>query len=271
MTPEVPVLLTKMFLFWINEWYITFVVLFLMFIGFEAGFRMGIKSPAVSDEKRRNVVTNFQVGLISLLGLMIAFTFAMAVSRFDDGRTLLAEETDAIETAYYRCDLVPVPIRMKLHKALREYIDVRLLFYQPDLDESKVWEVNKHTRKLQNELWSYTPDITKELPDYLEAVVIDSLNKLIDASNRRYIAMENHVPEPIFFLLFLISVLSNVAVGYSCGIASDRHIFFTILFSLCICAILLVVMDLDRPRRGLILVSQESLVELKKAIEKKEM
>ncbi|GAL82900.1 hypothetical protein MYP_126 [Sporocytophaga myxococcoides] len=131
--------MAKMFLFWINEWFITLVVLLIMFIGFETGFRMGIKSPAVSDEKRRSVVTNFQVGLISLLGLMIAFTFAMAVSRFDDGRTLLSEETDAIETAYYRCDLLPVSTRRQLHKALREYIDIRLLFYQPNLDESKVF------------------------------------------------------------------------------------------------------------------------------------
>nr|WP_156140215.1 hypothetical protein [Sporocytophaga myxococcoides] len=82
--------------------------------------------------------------------------------------------------------------------------------------------------------------------------------------------MENHVPEPIFFLLFLISVLTNVAVGYSCGIASDRHIFFTLLFSLCVCTIFYSdIIDLDRPRRGMILVSQVSLIELKKTIEKK--
>lgn len=271
MMPADFILLTKLFLFWISEWYIALVVLLFMFAGFEAGFRMGIKSPAVRDEKRRNVVANFQVGLISLLGLMIAFTFAMAVSRFDDGRTLLAEETDALETAYYRCDLLPDSTRMKLHDVLREYIDIRLLFYQPRLDESKVLDVNRQTRKIQNKLWSYAPEITKELPDYLAAVVLESLNKLINASNKRYIAMENHVPEPIFFLLFLISVLTNVAVGYSCGIAADRHIFFTVLFSFCVCTILLVIMDLDRPRRGLILVSQESLIELKKEIKKKEM
>ncbi|MBO9699355.1 MAG: hypothetical protein J7604_04045 [Sporocytophaga sp.] len=269
MMPDDFILLTKMFLFWIGEWYIALVVLILMFAGFEAGFRMGIKSLAVNDEKRRNVVTNFQVGLISLLGLMIAFTFAMAVARFDDGRTLMAEETDALETAYFRCDLLPDSTRMKLHNVLREYIDIRLLFYQPRLDESKVLNVNRQTRKIQNRLWSYAPEITKGLPDYLAAGVLESLNHLINVSNKRYIAMENHVPELIFFLLFLISVLTNVAVGYSCGIAADRHIFFTIIFSFCVCTILLVIMDLDRPRRGLIRVSQESLIELKKDVEKK--
>ncbi len=258
-----------MFLFWISEWYIVLVVLILMFAGFEAGFRMGIKSPAVRDAKRRNVVANFQVGLISLLGLMIAFTFAMAVGRFNDGRALMAEETDALETAYFRCDLLPDSTRMKLHNVLREYIDIRLLFYQPRLDESKVSAVNRQTREIQNELWSYAPDITKELPDYQAVVVLESLNKLVNASNKRYIAMENHVPELILFLLFLISVLTNVAIGYSCGIATDRHIFFTILFSFFVCSILVVIMDLDRPRRGFILVSQESLIELRKTIEKR--
>ena len=99
---------------------------------------------------------------------------------------------------------------------------------------------------------------------------IQSLNEVIDLHNKRLTALENHVPEVILILLFFVAMVSTTLIGYGCGLGEVRNLFVTMVASVLIAAVIFVIIDLDRPRRGLIRVSHERLVELRDSLEGKQ-
>jgi len=210
-----------------------------------------------------------QAASLGLLALLLGFTFSMALTRFDIRKQLVLDEANAIGTTYLRAQLLPDPARKEVSDLLHHYVDVRLEFYQAGIDQGKLQKVDEDTEKLHRALWSYAITTGGQDPRAIPTgLFIQSLNEVIDLHSKRMTAMENHVPESVFVLLLVVATLSLGLVGYGAGMGRDRNLLPTVISVLLIASVILLIMDLDRPRRGLIKVSQQSMVRLQDSLKK---
>jgi hypothetical protein len=256
-------------LFGINGLLLSLTFLVILLISTAAGFSLGIRSASDGDEVSRSQFSTVQAAVLGLLALLLAFTFAMAVSRFDTRKNLVLEEANAIGTTYLRAQLLPGPYNSEVSALLRQYVDVRLEFYNAGIDERRLRAANEQTYLLQRQLWSRADAAAKmDSRAITTGLFIQSLNEVIDLHEKRIIAMLNHVPDSVIVLLFIVAILTSGLTGYGFGFTGKRHFFVTTTVAILIVAVTYLIIDLDRPRRGLIKVSQQSMLDLRESIQK---
>ena len=256
-------------LFGLNEWLIVAIVIVLLLFATEIGFRLGRRGQSKGNEPARSQINTLQAASLGLLALLLGFTFSMAVTRFDTRKQLVLDEANAIGTTYLRAQLLPDPSRKEVSNLLRRYVDVRLEFYQAGINRARIQKAVDDTEKLHTALWSYVITTGGQDPRAIPTgLFIQSLNDVIDLHAKREAALKNHVPESIFILLLTIAVLSLALVGYGAGLGGVRHLVPTVISVILIASVILLIMDLDRPRRGLIRVSQQSMVDLQNSLKK---
>lgn len=255
------------FLYRQNEILVVTELFVLLLIATELGFRRGRVIRGSLEDPAKSELTILQGAMVGLLSLLLAFTFAMAESRFETRRQLVLEEANAIGTTYLRSQALAQPDRTKVVSLLREYVTNRLKYYAAGTDPEALEEVNQQTDQLQAGLWSQAMDAINKDPHSIPAgLFISSLNEVIDLHMKRNIARQNHVPGAVLLLLFLVAILAMGIVGFGCGIGDWRNLSVTVTMCLIITLVILVIMDLDRPRRGYIRVSQQSMVNLQDSI-----
>jgi len=248
-------------------WLIITVMLAMLILVTEAGFRAASKARSKLDETAKSQVGIITGALLGLLALLLGFTFAMAQSRFDLRQSLVLEESNNIGTAYLRTRLLPEPNRIEAADLLRDYVAARMDFYRVGADHTRVDEAHNRTLQLQNQLWSNAVSaVAKDDREVTTGLFIESLNEVFDSQAKRFAAMENHVPETVLLLLFIVALVAALGVGYGCGLGAHRHLFSTTMMSLLIVLVIAVIIDLDRPRRGLIRISQNSMIRLQESV-----
>lgn len=250
-------------LFGLNEWFIFAIIIVLLLLATEIGFRLGRRGQSKNGEHTRSQVNTLQATSLGLVALLLGFSFSMAMIRFDLRKQLVLDEANGIGTAYLRAQLLQEPLRKEVSSLLRRYVDVRLEFYQAGNNQEKLQKVNDDTERLHKELWSYAIATGREFPISIPAgLFVRSLNDLIDLHAKRVTALENHVPESVLILLCFAATLSLGLVGYGAGMGRLRNILPTLISVILIASVILLIIDLDRPRRGLIKVSQQRMVDL---------
>jgi len=233
----------------------------------EAGFQFGRRQRRIHGEAARSNVSTLQGAILGILALLLGFSFAMAQSRFEARRQLVVMESNAIGTAILRAQLLRAPEGPKVVDLLRQYVDVRLVFHEVSLDGDKLREVNRETDRLQAELWALAVKaVERSSRPAIAGLFVQSLNEVIDLHATRLNAMRNHVPESVLWLLCFVTVLALGLTGYGSGLGGDRNTWPTVTTAVLIAVVVVVIMDLDRPRRGLIRVGQESMVELRESL-----
>ena len=233
----------------------------------ETGFRLGRRAQTGVDEGSRSEISTLQGAMLGLLALLLGFTFAMAMSRFEVRKQLVLDESNAIGTTFLRAQLLPPPPRQEISGLLRQYVEVRLAFYAAGIDEKRLRQANDRTEQLHKQLWSLAAALGEKDPRAVTiGLFLQSLNETIDLHAKRMTALENHVPEIILLLLYFVAIVVTGVIGYGCGLAGYRNFFVTAMASILIASVILVIIDLDRPRRGLIRVSQTRMVELRNSL-----
>jgi hypothetical protein len=193
----------------------------------------------------------------------------MAMSRYEVRKQLVLDEANAIGTTYLRAQLLPEPQRHEIADLLRRYVQVRLNFYGAGTDAKKLEAAGSATTELQTQLWSTAAALGEKEPRAVTVgLFLQSLNEVIDLHNKRLTALENHVPEIILFLLYFVALVATGLIGYGCGLGGVRNFFVTVVSSVLIAAVVIVIIDLDRPLHGLIQVSQQRMLELRDNLEK---
>ena len=231
------------------------------------GFLLGRRARSRAGDASLSEVTTIQAGIMGLLGLLLGFSFAMAVSRYDMRKQLVLDEANAIGTTYLRAQLLPGPYPSQVSDLLRRYVDVRLEFYQAGIDRRKLRDANAKTDQLQRRLWSRAVAASKMDPRSVSTgLFVQSLNNVIDIHSMRLMALENHVPGGVFLILYLAATVAMWLTGYACGLADFRGRFPILIAAILIASVTIVIVDLDRPRRGLITVSQQSMLRLQKSL-----
>jgi hypothetical protein len=230
------------------------LLFFGMLILLEAGRRLGVRRRPKESEGERGNLGTVEGAVFALFGLMVAFTFSGAASRFNDKRMLVAEEANAIGTAYLRLDLVPQKAQIELQELFRRYLDSRLETYHklPNMVAAEI-EMAK-SKKIQEEIWMEALTATR-LPDsHPDAgkLLLPALNSMIDITTTRTMALQIHPPRIIYALLFGLGLICSLLVGYRMASGQNRswlHIFgFTVMTVI----IVYVILDAEYPRAGLI-------------------
>jgi hypothetical protein len=240
-----------------------------MMAAIEAGYRVGRKSNERASEPARAHVNAIQASLLGVLALLLGFTFSLALQRFDSRSHAVVEEANAIGTAYLRAQLLPADIGLPAQAALSRYLDLRVASSGLTLVE-RAERAALRARTLQafDELWSLAKRAADEDGRPVTAgLFVQALNDVADAHGTRDAELDRHVPELVLFLLFGTFLLTGGIVGYASGVSGHRASGVSYLMVVLIVVLVFIIIDLDRPRRGLIEVGQQSLLDLQASME----
>ena len=237
-----------------------------MLILLTAGRRIGARHLASDPKGARAGTGTIEAAVFALLGLLIAFTFSGAVSRFDDRRHLIVEEANAIGTAYLRLDLLPVGAQPPLREEFKRYVEYRLEVFRKLSDARAAHEELALATKLQGKIWSQAVSASQAQGASPAApmLLLPALNQMIDITTKRGMALQLHPPLIIFGMLFLVALASALLAGYSMAGGKDRKWLHVMGFALVIALTVYVILDIEFPRFGLIRVDafDQSLVDL---------
>lgn len=199
---------------------------------------------------------------LTLLGLIIGFSFSMATSRYDQRKNLEEEEANAIGTEYLRADLLPASDAAQVRTLLKQYTDLRIRFYGTrDLDELR--HINDQTAQLQNRLWSVASGPANAQPTPVRALAVSGMNDVINSQGYTQAAWWNRIPAAAWELMAAIAIFCNVLFGYGAH-RSDPRIF--IVLPLVVAVSFLLIADIDTPRRGIIRVHPQNLESLRTSL-----
>ncbi len=193
---------------------------------------------------------------LTLLGLLIGFSFSMAVTRYDQRKNYEEAEANAIGTEYVRADLLPAPDAVKLRDALKKYLDQRILFYETR-DKGELSQIDAETAKLQAGLWSVVKTAANAQPTPVLALAVAGMNDVLNSQGYTQAAWWNRIPAAAWVLMGAVAVCCNWLLGFHAR-RSDVLLF---LFSpLLISIAFFLISDIDSPRGGIIRVLPRNLV-----------
>lgn len=251
-------------LYLIPGWVIGVVLLAASYFTVEMGFRIGrARKRAGADDEGLSTI---QGGLIGFFALLLAFTFSMAANRYETRKQLVVDEANAIGTAALRAELVPAPHSARLRGLLREYIDRRLEYVAAVQDESRIASAVREAERIQSELWKAAKACSEAAPTPVTALLVEALNDVIDLSALRLHSLRDHVPEPVILFLMAVAVAAAGLVGHCMGIRGRRSLWTSVTVPSIVVVFLVLTLDLDRPRRGVITVSQQPMLDLQQQL-----
>ncbi len=201
---------------------------------------------------------------LTLLGLIIGFTFSMAISRYEQRKNYEEAEANAIGTEYVRADLLPAADAQKVRALLANYTDQRILFYRAH-DEQQLRRVNADTAQLQTELWSTVakPAVTQQTA--MTALVVSGMNDVLNSQGYTQAAWWNRIPPSAWVLMFMIGLCCNLLIGYCIRRTGMEFVVFLVL-TLVVSISFFLIADIDSPRGGIIRVEPQNLVSLSQSL-----
>ena len=201
---------------------------------------------------------------LTLLGLIIGFTFSMAIGRYEQRKNYEEEEANAIGTEYVRADVLPAADAQRLRSLLANYTDQRILFYTAR-DQQQLRRVNADTGQLQTELWSTAVKPALAQPTPLTALVVSGMNDVLNSQGYTQAAWWNRIPPSAWALMLVIALCCNLLIGYCIRRTGSEFILFIVL-TLVVSISFFLIADIDSPRGGIIRVLPHNLVSLSESL-----
>ena len=216
------------------------------------------------DEDKRQDLGVILAATLTLLGLIIGFSFSMAMSRYDQRKNYEATEANQIGTEYVRADLLPASDAAKVRALLKDYLDQRVLFYLTS-DEQQIRQINARTAQLQTELWSAVLASAAAQPTPTVALAVSGMNDVLNSQAYTQAAWWNRIPIAAWALMAAIAIFCNVLVGYGARMVKVEGILLLIL-PLVVAIAFFLIADIDSPRGGVIRVNPHNLVSLAESL-----
>lgn len=227
----------------------------------ELGFRLGRRA-----RRRHGTAVDGGLGVIegavfALLGLLIAFTFSGAADRFNERRALIAEEANAIGTAWLRLDLLAPPEQARLRDTFRRYLDERIEATRRGDEAPGAFGAEARTQALQGELWAEAVSAVQASGQpTLAAVVLGPINDMIDITTTRRMERMMHPHPVVFIALVLTAVLSALLAGHARGLVGGRSPLHAAVFVLVIGGTVYAILELEYPRFGVVRIDRADVV-----------
>jgi hypothetical protein len=237
------------------------LALLVQWISAEAGNSVRQRRRAMEEKER----SDFGIVLgaaLTLLGLIIGFSFSMAVNRYDQRKNYEEAEANAIGTEYVRADLLPAADAAQVQELLRKYTDLRVRFYTTR-DDSRLAKAYADTAQLQNELWSKVQGVAANQPTPVVALALSGMNDVLNSQGYTQAAWWNTIPVAAWILMIAIAMCCNFLIGYGAH-RNGRLLFFIVPFVVSLSFFLIA--DIDSPRRGVIKVAPQNLMALAQSL-----
>jgi hypothetical protein len=197
---------------------------------------------------------------LTLLGLIIGFSFSMAISRYDQRKTFEEAEANAVGTEYLRAQLLPGSAPEQIRQLLRDYLQQRVLFYETR-DPAQLSVVDLRTARLQDELWEAVRVAATTQPNANTALSVSGMNDVLNSQGFTQAAWWNRIPTGAWALMMLIAALCNLMVGYGANRLGSRRVLLFVL-PLVVSIAFFLIADIDSPRGGMIHVRPQNLTSL---------
>ena len=220
---------------------------------------------ALKDDEREDFSV-VQAATLTLLGLIIGFSFSMAISRYDLRKNYEEAEANAIGTEYVRAGLLPAADSTAVRAQLRKYLDLRILFYRTR-NQSELQQINADTAQLQAEMWSAVQVPAVAQPTPVIALAVAGMNDVLNSQGYTQAAWWNRIPTSAWSLMMAIAICCNLLVGYGArGAKANASLLFVL--PLVVSIAFLLIADIDSPRGGFIHVIPQNLVSLSQSLPK---
>ncbi|MET3838708.1 hypothetical protein [Bradyrhizobium sp. OAE829] len=217
--------------------------------------------PTADDEQNEHLGI-ILAATLTLLSLIIGFSFSMAANRYDQRKNFEEAEANAIGTEILRADFLPAADAADVRKLLEEYTRLRIQFYlNKDDDQRK--QLAERTTQLQAALWSAVRRSSAAQPTPVEALAIAGMNDVINSQGFAQAAFWNRIPTAAWFFMAIIALCSNALMGHRSSRAEPRLLF---VLPLIVSVAFLLIADIDAPRHGLIEVRPQNLESLENSL-----
>lgn len=252
-------------LYFLPAWFVALAIVLTVLVAIEIGHRLGRLWVARGHKHVEEEATDLvKTTVMGLLGLLLAFSFSFSAERYDARLQVNWREANAIETAYLRSAVLPDAGRMRMRQLFREYVDTRIAYGRIPATDPSLVAVDVETDRLQQQLWSVaTAEARRDPKDVMTALFVQSLNQAIDITTEQRAARRNRVPVPILVMLFFSTLLASGLVGYSTRAKAIRNLPVWLIFATLVGLVIFTILDLDRPRQGIIRVDVDALANVR--------
>jgi hypothetical protein len=247
-------------------WIIALVVGTLLLGLAKAGFQFGLRLHAKKDEARMSQIGGVQAAVLGLLGLLLGFTFAMAVNRYETKRQLVVKEANAIGTTFLRVDLLPESHQPPTRELLRQYLDIRIQYEPLASDPQKLAQAVRLSAEVENNLWKHAGAAAREAPTPATIAFVNALNQMIDIDAERVANARSRIPGGVWLLLLVVAGFGCFTSAYGGGTHGSRSAFTSFLLPILITVVIMQIFDLMHVRQGLAGISQEPMLQLRESI-----
>ena len=255
---------TSVFMDLLPFWLLTILSILIVSISIEAGWRLGSR---LSNKDRKGTKPSISIAVgatMGLLSFLLAFTFGMAAARYDVRQGNVVLEANAVGTVYLRTDFLPVSQRDEARQLLHDYLLIRSGGSSSILSE----EGRSKTKNIHDRLWQIGTSAVQQSDSISVGLFIDSLNDMIDMNTSRVTGLQNQLPDNIWLMLTVVTVIAMTSLGFEFGLSGNRRWVGTILLIIAFTTVIILTADLDRPQEGLIEISQQPLLDLLTEISK---
>ena len=251
---------------WLNtasEWVIYLMAILLIIAGGEIGVALARRDRDRPDSDADRFLSTLAAPSVGLLALMIGFTFAMALSRFDARRAAVLSEANAIGTAALRGRLLPAPYDTTVAPLFREYATLRVGSLGDAVTSPATGQAIRRSLDIQEQLWRAGMAAAAANAQVVPAgLFIQALNTMIDVHQARLTAARNRVPAVVFLTLEGIAIVAFGFAGYGLRLGHVRNRYAMWIMAVMFGSVIMLVFDLDQPQNGFITVSQQPLLDL---------
>lgn len=214
-------------------------------------------------KNRAKIADMIPTSILGLLALILGFTFSMVIDRFETRRRLVVDESNSIYTAYSRVKLLAKVQGEDIDKYYQRYIDIRIRLYEIAWDGQEAADLVKEIDEVELKIWNQLHKTLKLDNPPIQTTYVFALNNMLDAADTRTFALIKRIPFTIYLLTLFISISAIWSLCYNIGYENlgthNQPILLILIFSV----ILAFIHDLDHPRRGLITISQDSMIQTK--------
>ena len=244
--------------------HLVFIVsLAVLWLSLRIGVSIRKKRRSLEENEREDFGT-VMAAILTLLSLIIGFSFSMAIIRYDQRKNLEAAEADAIGTEYVRADFLPAADAARVRSLLRNYLDQRVLFYKTR-DDRQLREIDAATGKLETDLWSAVQVPAAAQPTPLLTIAVTGMNDVLNSKGFTQAAWWNRIPNPAWVLMLAIASCCSLLIGYGARGGGARTALLLVL-PLVVSVSFFLIADIDSPRGGVVRVRAQNLTSLSESL-----
>jgi hypothetical protein len=241
-----------------HPWWLFLVTILVLWLSAYAGKFWSHSLRRQMDEDMRSDFTLVETATLTLLGLIIGFSFSMAAGRYDERKKLEEGEANAIGTEYLRVEVMPPEVSAKAKAQLREYTALRIRFYQSQ-NRDEVNAIRAETDKLDGEMWSGVSGPAAAQPTPVVALAVSGMNDVLNSEGYAQAAWWYRMPLEAWILMAVIAVSCTMMIGFGAKRPEPR---LMVVLPLVVAVAFLLISDIDSPRGGLIRVVPVNLLRL---------